>query len=89
MDFLLSDIWPEHMKFKSSAMQVLGYLNNTNFYHDFHRFSDESITTFWKNRYTALLIYQKKKINNTEFAKLFLNDSHRFVRLKAKQICFD
>ena len=27
--------------------------------------------------------------NKREFANLFSKDSHRFVRLKARQICFD
>ena len=88
VDFLLSNDWPDYMKFRSSAIQVLGYLNQDSFYNIFYRFSDEKLTPFWKNRYTALLVYQNIKIyENIDFAKLFLNDSHRFVRLKAKQIC--
>ena len=90
VDFLLSDNWPDHMKFKSSAIQVLGCLNETILYKYFHQFSDEMLTPFWKNRYTALILFQNKKIEiNKDFAKLFLNDKHRFVRLKAKQLYFN
>ena len=90
VDFLLSDFWPDYMKFKSSAIQVLGYFHDSNFYYNFQKFSDEELTPFWKNRYTALLVCQNKQINiNKDFAKFFLNDSHRFVRLKAQQICYD
>ena len=89
VDFLLSDDWPNYMKFKSSAIQVLGYFSEKNFYDKFYRFSDELLNPFWKNRYTALLVFQNKKnYLDNNYAKLFLNDSHRFVRLKAKQICF-
>ena len=36
---------------------------------------------------TALLVLQNKQIHiKNKFAKLFLNDSHRFVRFKAKEI---
>ena len=87
--FILSESWPDYMKFKSSAIQVLGCLNDSIFYKNFHRFSDERFTPFWKNRYTALLVLEKKGINiNKDLVKLFLSDSHRFVRLKAQQINF-
>ena len=90
VDFLLSDNWNDYMKFKSSAIQVLGCLNDKSLYNNFHKFSEERFTPFWKNRYTALLVFQNRKIDiNKDFAKLFLNDSNRFVRLKAEQICFD
>ena len=89
VNFILSDNWPDHMKFKSSAIQVLSYLNRINFHNYFHQFSDEKFTPFWKNRYAALLAFQNQKIDlNKDFAKIFLKDRHRFVRLKAKQICF-
>ena len=89
VNFILSDNWPDYMKFKSSAIQVLGYLDDNIFCQKFEHFSDERLTPFWKNRYTALLVFQDKKIDcNKDYARLFLNDSHRFVRLKAKQICF-
>jgi len=85
--FLLSDNWPDYMKFKSSAIQILGCLNENKFYNNIIYFSDESHTPYWKNRYTALLVLQNKQNHiKNEFAKLFLNDSHRFVRLKAKEI---
>ena len=88
VDFLLSDNWPNYMKFKSSAIQILGCLNDTKFYNNINEFSDERHTPYWKNRYTALLVLQNKQIHIKKyFAKLFLNDSHRFVRLKAKEIC--
>ena len=84
--FVLSDYWPNYMKFKSSAIQILGYLNDTEFYRYIDQFSNERSTNYWKNRYTALLVLQnKQKQINKECAKLFLNDSHRFVRLKAKE----
>ena len=87
VDFLLSDSWPNYMKFKSSAIQILGRLNDTKFYNNIYEFSDESLTPYWKNRYAALLALQNKPIHiKKSFAKLFLNDSHRFVRLKAKKI---
>jgi len=89
VDFLLSDHWPNYMKFKSSAIQILGCLNDTKFYNKINHFSDEKYTPYWKNRYTALLVLQNKKIHDKrDLAKLFLNDSHRFVRLKAKGICY-
>jgi len=88
VDFLLSDNWPNYMKFKSSAIQVLGCLNDTKFYNNINQFSDESLTPYWKNRYTALFVLQNKQIHRkNDYAKLFLNDSHRFVRLIAKEIC--
>ena len=87
VDFLLSDNWPNYMKFKSSAIQILGCLNESKFYNNINEFSDERYTPYWKNRYTALLVLENKKIHiKNDFAKLFLNDSHRFVRLKAKEI---
>ena len=87
VDFLLCDNWPNYMKFKSSAIQILGFLNETKFYNYINEFSDERYTPYWKNRYTALLVLQKKQIHiKNDLAKLFLNDSHRFVRLKAKEI---
>ena len=87
VDFLLSDNWPNHMKFKSSAIQILGYLNDTKFYSFLSKFSDQICTPYWKNRYAVLLVLQNKQIHiKKSFAKLFLNDSHRFVRLKAKEI---
>ncbi len=88
VDFLLSDIWPDYMKFKSSAIQILGCLNETKFFNNIKDFSDERHTPYWKNRYTALLVLQnKQECIKTDLAKLFLTDSHRFVRLKAKEIC--
>ncbi len=87
VDFLLSDNWPNYMKFKSSAIQILGCFNETKFFNKINEFSDEMHTPYWKNRYAALLVLQNKQINiKKDFAKLFLNDSHRFVRLKATEI---
>ncbi len=87
VDFLLSDSWSNYMKFKSSAIQILGCLNETKFYDNINQFSDESHTPYWKNRYAALLVLQNKKIDIKKcFAKLFLNDRHRFIRLKAREI---
>ena len=87
VDFLLSDNWPDYMKFKSSAIQILGCLDEDKFYNDIIYFSDTNHTPYWKNRYTALLVLQNKRIHiKNEFAKLFLNDSHKFVRIKAKEI---
>ena len=87
VDFLLSDVWPDYMKFKSSAIQILGCLNETKFHSNINEFSDERYTPYWKNRYTALLVLQNKQIDiKKNLGKLFLRDSHRFVRLKAKQI---
>ena len=88
VDFLLSDTWPDYMKFKSSAIQVLARLDQPRVCNDVHEFSNERLTPFWKNRYAALLAYQHNEIDFSEdLAALFLNDSNRFVRLKAKQIC--
>jgi len=87
VDFLLSNNWPNYMKFKSSAIQILGCLNEPKFFNNINQFSDESLTPYWKNRYTALLVLQNKQIHiKKDLAKLFFNDSHRFVRLKAKEI---
>ena len=75
------------MKFKSSAIQILGCLNEAKFYNNINEFSEEKHTPYWKNRYTALLVLQNKQIHiKKDLAKLFFNDSHRFVRLKAKEI---
>tara|TARA_Y100001978_G_scaffold3085_1_gene2645 strand:+ start:336 stop:1643 length:1308 start_codon:yes stop_codon:yes gene_type:complete len=85
--FALSEYWPNYMKFKSSAIQILGYLNDTEFYRYIDQFSNERHTNYWKNRYTALLVLQnKQKQINKDCAQLFLSDSHRFVRLKAKEV---
>ncbi len=87
VDYLLSDNWPNYMKFKSSALQILGCLNETKFYNNIKQFSDESRTPYWKNRYAVLLVLQSKQVNiKKDFSKLFLHDSHRFVRLKAKEV---
>ena len=87
VDFLLSDDWPDYMKFKSKAIQILGCLDEDKFYSNIDNFSDERHTPYWKNRYTALLVLQNKQIHiKKDLAKFFLNDSHRFVRLKAKEI---
>ncbi len=87
VDFLLSDNWPNYMKFKSSAIEILGCLNETKFYNNINHFSDERYTPYWKNRYAALLVLQNKQIHiKKDFSKLFLSDSHRFVRLKAREI---
>ena len=87
VDFLLSDYWPNYMKFKSSAIQILGCLDETKFYENINQFSDYKLTPYWKNRYAVLLSLENKQINiKKDYAKLFLNDSHRFVRLKAKEI---
>ncbi len=87
VDFLLSDDWPNYMKFKSSAIQILGCLNEAKFFNNINKFSEEKHTPYWKNRYTALLVLQNKQIHiKKDLAKLFFNDSHRFVRLKAKEI---
>jgi len=89
IEFLLGDEWTDYMKFKSTAIQILGYFTDIRFYDKFYKFSDESLTPFWKNRYTALLVCGHKKMENKKvFANLFSKDSHRFVRLKARQICF-
>ena len=87
VDFLLSDNWPNYMKFKSSAIQILGYLNENKLYDNLNEFSDHRRTPYWKNRYAVLLVLQNKQIHiKKRFAKLFVNDRHRFVRLKAKEI---
>jgi bilin biosynthesis protein len=87
VEFLLSGSWPNHMKFKSSAIEVLGCLNENKFYNNIDEYADERHTPYWKNRYAALLVLQKKQINiKKRLVKLFLNDNHRFVRLKAKEI---
>ncbi|WP_269604496.1 HEAT repeat domain-containing protein [Prochlorococcus marinus] len=88
VDFLLSDYWPNYMKFKSSAIEILGCLNDAKFYNNINKFSDERLTPYWKNRYTALLVLQNRQIHiKKDFGKSFLNDSNRFVRLKAQEIC--
>ncbi len=88
VDFLLSDHWPNYMKFKSSAILILGCLNDTKFFNMINKLSHESHTPYWKNRYTALLVLQNKQIQiKKDYAKSFLNDSHRFVRLKAQSLC--
>ena len=75
------------MKFKSSAIQILGSLNDTKLYDNINKFSDQRRTPYWKNRYAVLLVLQTKQIHiKKSLAKLFLKDSHRFVRLKAQQI---
>ena len=75
------------MKFKSSAIQILGCLSETRFYGRMNQFSDEKLTPYWKNRYAVLLVLENKEINiKKDFTSLFLNDSHRFVRLKAQEI---
>ena len=85
--FALSDYWPNYMKFKSLAIQILGCLNDTEFYRYIDQFSNEIHTNYWKNRYTALLVLQNKQMQiNKDYVKLFLNDSHRFVSLKAKEV---
>ena len=87
VDFLLSDNWPNYMKFKSSAIQILGYLNEDKLFNNINQFSDEMIMPYWKNRYAVLLVLQNKQIDiKQDFVQLFLNDSHRFVRLKAREI---
>ena len=87
VDFLLSDNWPNYMKFKSSAIQILGCISDAKFYENINQFSDEIHTPYWKNRYTALLVLQNKQIHiKKDLAKLFLKDSHRFVRLKAIEV---
>ena len=84
---LLSDNWPDFIKFKSSAIQILGYFNDPKFFININHFSNEILTPYWKNRYAALLVIQNKRIDiRKDLAKLFLNDSHRFVRLKAMEI---
>ncbi len=89
VDFLLSDNWPDYMKFKSSAIEVLGCLSKVRFCNHLQYLSDDKLTPFWKNRYTALLVLQNSKINmSKDLSGLFLNDRHSFVRLKAKQISF-
>tara|TARA_Y100001968_G_scaffold11877_1_gene9906 strand:+ start:1755 stop:3059 length:1305 start_codon:yes stop_codon:yes gene_type:complete len=89
VEFLLSDYWSDNMKFKSSAIQIFASLSKKRFYNNVEKFSDERLSPFWKNRYTALLALQNKQTDKDKYlAKAFLNDSHRFVRLKANQICF-
>ncbi len=90
IDFVLSYDWPDYMKFKSSAIQIIGYLNDSRFCDKISIFSDERLTPYWKNRYTALLVCGHQKMANyKDLANLFSNDSHRFVRLKARQICLN
>jgi len=89
VNFLLSDNWSNYIKFKSSAIQILGYLDDAKFYNNIIQFSDEVITPYWKNRYSALLVLKNKPIDiKKHLVKLFLYDSHRFVRLKAREISF-
>ena len=89
IDFLLSDNWSDFMKFKSSAIQILGSLNDTKIYNYINKFSDHRRTPYWKNRYAVLLVLEKKQVHiKKNLARLFLNDIHRFVRLKASQIIF-
>ena len=87
VDFVLSDNWPDQMKFKSSAIQVLGRLDQDRFNSNLDHFLNEKLTPSWKNRYTALLVLEKNKIDiNNYLVELSFRDSHRFVRLKAKKI---
>ncbi len=89
IDFLLSDYWPDYMKFKSSAIQVLASLNILKFNDYLDKFSDERFTPFWKNRYAALLVLQNNEFDSKkDFSDLFLKDSHRFIRLKANQVFY-
>jgi len=75
--------------FFKSKFLIFNFLNENKFYNNINEFADERHTPYWKNRYTALLVLQNKEIHiKKDFAKLFLNDSHRFVRLKAKEITF-
>tara|TARA_B100000965_G_scaffold397818_1_gene414937 strand:+ start:201 stop:1505 length:1305 start_codon:yes stop_codon:yes gene_type:complete len=87
VDYLLSDNWPDYMKFKSTVIQLLPSLNKKKYYNNLHIFSNQRLTPYWKNRYAALIALQNdQNPGNKKFTKLFFNDSHRFVRLKAKQI---
>ena len=90
VNFLLSDYWPDYMKFKSSAIQVLAYLDKAKFYNNFYKFIDSRLTPYWKNRYTALFVLQNIRNDDIkDFARLSLNDNHRLVRSKARDICFE
>ncbi len=87
IDFLLSDSWPDYMKFRSSVIQILAYFKDIRFWKDTYQFSDDRLTPYWKNRYAALLTFENEQIDiRRDFASLFLKDSNRFVRLKAKQM---
>ena len=87
IDFLLGDSWPDYMKFRSSTILLWSRLDDERFYNNFLRFSDETVTPYWVNRYSALLSLELNKYHQIdELSKLFLNDKHRFVREKAKQI---
>ena len=75
------------LRYGYQITHILGSLNDSKFYDNLNQFSDETRTTYWKNRYAVLLVLQNKQIHiKNKFAKLFLNDSHRFVRFKAKEI---
>ena len=88
IDFLLSDNWPDYMKFKSLSIQLLSLIDDVRFFGEIKNLSDEKYTPYWINRYTALLALENKKIKNIkDLSKLFINDRHRLVRLKAELIC--
>ncbi len=86
IDYLLSDKWPDYMKFRSLAILSWSHIDETSFLNEFPNFADEEFTPYWVNRYTALLSLDKRRKDaNSNLAKLFINDSHRFVREKAHQ----
>ncbi len=90
IDYLLSNKWPDYMKFKSLTIFVWSCLEDSRFFKYFPKFADEELTPYWVNRYTALLsLRNKRKTSNSYLSKLFINDSHRFVREKAKMIYSD
>lgn len=87
IDYLLSDQWPDYMKFRSLTILSWGFIDDPRFFNYFPKFADEKLTPYWLNRYTAVLSLEKRRKDyNSNLSKLFINDSHRFVREKAKQI---
>ena len=85
IDYLLSNEWPDYMKFRSIAILCWSSIDDPRFFNDFPNFADERLTPYWVNRYTALLSLNKRRKDlNSNLSKLFINDSHRFVREKAK-----
>ncbi len=87
IDYLLSNKWPDYMKFRSPTILTWSYIDDPRFFKHFAKFADEELTPYWVNRYSALLSLDHRiKDYNTNLPKLFMSDTHRFVREKAKQI---
>ncbi|WP_320675156.1 bilin biosynthesis protein CpeY [Prochlorococcus sp. MIT 1341] len=89
--FSLGNSWPDYMKFRPISILTLTLYRPDMLHENLSRWLDHEKTPYWVSRYATLMALETSLKDHSfrqagKYLKYCLQDSHRFVRVKAKAI---